>query len=115
MAEDATVKIALPMLDAQQFQLKSDEALGNLYRSLAKASDAHGFDTDFGGALTVEFDDPPAKFVVSPNAPVKQVWVSAHMKSFKLDWDAARGEFVLPEAARLAAAVFCLAFASRSR
>jgi iron donor protein CyaY len=87
----------LGMLDAQEFQLKSDEALGKLYRSLAKASDEHGFDTDLSGALTVEFDDPPAKFVVSPNAPVRQVWVSAHMKSYKLDWDAARGEFVLPE------------------
>jgi iron donor protein CyaY len=83
------------MLDDQAFQLKSDEALSKLYRSLARASDEHGFDTDFGGALTVEFDDPPAKFVVSPNAPVKQVWVSAHMKSYKLDWDAARSEFVL--------------------
>lgn len=84
------------MLDDQQFQLKSDEALRKLYNALAKVSDEHGFDTDYGSALTVEFDDPPAKFVVSPNAPVKQVWVSAHMKSSKLDWDSARGEFVLP-------------------
>jgi CyaY protein len=85
------------MLDAQDFQLKCDEALGNLHKALARASDKYGFDTDFGGALTVEFEDPPAKFVVSPNAPVKQVWVSAHMKSYKLDWDPARSEFVLPE------------------
>ena len=85
------------MLDDQQFQLRSDEALRKLYNALAKASDEHGFDTDYGGALTVEFDDPPAKFVVSPNAPVKQVWVSAHMKSFKLDWDAGRAEFVLAD------------------
>lgn len=85
------------MIDAQDFQLKSDEALGKLYKSLAKASDQYGYDTDFGGALTIEFEDPPAKFVVSPNAPVKQIWVSAHMKSYKLDWDSGRGEFVLPE------------------
>lgn len=85
------------MLDDQAFQLKSDQALTNLYNALAKASDEHGFDADYGGALTVEFDDPPAKFVVSPNAPVKQVWVSAHMKSFKLDWDAGRNEFVLTD------------------
>jgi|SRR3954453_14867777 len=83
------------MLDAQEFQRKSDEALDNLYKSLVKASDEYGFDTDFGGALTIEFEDPPAKFVVSPNAPVKQVWVSAHMKSYKLDWNPATGEFVL--------------------
>jgi frataxin-like iron-binding protein CyaY len=35
--------------------------------------------------------------VVSPNAPVKQIWVSAHMKSRKLDWDAARSAFVSDE------------------
>jgi frataxin-like iron-binding protein CyaY len=34
--------------------------------------------------------------VVSPNAPVRQIWVSAHSKSFKLDWDDARQAFVLP-------------------
>jgi len=85
------------MLEAQEFQLKSDEALSKLHRSLAAASDNHDFDTDFGGALTIEFEDPPAKFVVSPNAPVKQVWVSAHMKSYKLDWDPSRSEFVVPD------------------
>jgi hypothetical protein len=26
---------------------------------------------------------------------VSQIWVSAHSKSFKLDWDAARSAFVL--------------------
>jgi frataxin-like iron-binding protein CyaY len=41
-------------------------------------------------------EEPPAKFVVSPNAPVRQIWVSALTKSFKLDWDAARKAFVLP-------------------
>lgn len=85
------------MLDQQEFQLKSDEALHKLYKALARASDEYGFDTDYGGALTIEFDDPPAKFVVSPNAPVAQVWVSAHMKSYKLDWDTLRNEFVLRE------------------
>lgn len=85
------------MLDAQEFQLRCDEALSKLHKALAKASDEHGFDTDFGGTLTIEFEEPRAKFVISPNAPVKQVWVSAHMKSFKLDWDPKRSEFVVPE------------------
>ena len=85
------------MLDDQSFQHKSDEALTKLYNALVKASDEHGFDTDYGGALTIEFEEPAAKFVVSPNAPVKQVWVSAHMRSFKLDWDPVKGEFVLPD------------------
>lgn len=85
------------MIDDQEFRLRADLALERLHRELLEASDAHDFETDLGGALTVEFEDPPAKFVVSPNAPVKQIWVSAHSKSFKLDWDAAKEKFVLPE------------------
>ena len=85
------------MIDEQEFHRRSDEALHNLYRALGKASDDHEFEVDFGGTLTVEFEDPPTKFVVSPNSPVRQIWVSAHSKSFKLDWDPTRGEFILPE------------------
>jgi CyaY protein len=33
--------------------------------------------------------------VVSPNAPVRQIWISARVKSFKLDWDEAQSAFVL--------------------
>ena len=85
------------MLDEQEFRLRSDSALERVHRALAKASDDHDFETDFGGTLTIEFDSPPAKFVVSPNTPVRQIWVSAHSKSFKLDWDPVREKFVLPE------------------
>lgn len=85
------------MLDDQQFKLKADAALERLFNDLANASDEHGFEVDFDGAIKIEFDDPPAKFVVSPNGPVRQIWVSALTRSFKLDWDAAREEFVLPE------------------
>lgn len=85
------------MLDDQEFQLKADACLSDVYKALAAASDEHDFETDFGGTLTVEFDDPPAKFVVSPNSPVRQIWVSAHAKSFKLAWDDNRNDFILPE------------------
>lgn len=85
------------MLDDREFQLRADETLSSLYRALSKASDSYEFETDYGGTLTVEFENPPAKFVVSPNSPVKQIWVSAQSKSYKLEWDGARGEFVLPE------------------
>src|SRR5437868_1415427 len=85
------------MLDAQDFQIKCDRELDKLYKSLNKAADVHGFDTEFGGKLTIEFEDPPAKFVISPNAPVQQIWVSAHMTSYKLGWSPDTQEFVLPE------------------
>ncbi len=84
-------------MDDQEFRLKADESLTRLYNALAAASDEYDFETDFGGALTVEFEDPPAKFVVSPNAPVRQIWVSAHSRSFKLDWSAEKDDFVLGE------------------
>ncbi len=81
-------------MDDHQFRDCADQALGDLHRRLTAAAEHHDFEADFNsGALTIEFEAPPAKFVVSPNSPVKQIWVSAHLKSHKLDWDAARGEF----------------------
>ena len=85
------------MLDDQEFQSYCDEALRQLDKSLGKAADAYGFEVDFSsGAIKIEFEDPPAKFVVSPNSPVRQIWLSAHSKSYKFDWDPARGAFALP-------------------
>jgi len=85
------------MLDEREFRARSDEAIESLNRALGEAADAHNFEVDMNsGALTVELDDPPAKFVVSPNAPVRQIWVSAHSKSFKLDWNPAKNAFELP-------------------
>ncbi len=86
------------MLDEQQFKRAADQALDRLYRSLTRAADTHDFEADFqSGALTVEFEEPRAKFVVSPNSSVRQIWVSAHSKSFKLEWQEPRGAFVLPD------------------
>ena len=85
-------------MDEQEFKNRADAALQSLYKKLAVASDRYEFEPDFNsGALSIEFDEPKAKFVVSPNTPVRQVWVSAHSRSFKLDWDGARQAFVLPE------------------
>ena len=84
-------------MDDQLFRDRADVALADLYRRLSHASEWHEFEADFNsGALAIEFDDPPAKFVVSPNTPVHQIWVSAHSKSFKLDWDDDARAFVLP-------------------
>jgi iron donor protein CyaY len=84
-------------MDDQEFKRRADESLTALYKRLAAASDDGEFEVDFNsGALAIEFEQPPGKFVISPNAPVSQIWVSAHSKSFKLDWDEVRREFVLP-------------------
>ena len=85
------------MLDEKEFRNRSDEALTSLQRALERASDKQDFEVDRNaGTLTIEFEDPPARFVVSPNAPVRQIWVSARVQSFKLDWNEASAAFALP-------------------
>ena len=84
------------MPEDQEFQARADDAVKALYKTLARASENYDFDVDIGfGALTVEFEEPRERFVVSPNGPARQIWVSAHVQSFKLDWDEKRGAFVL--------------------
>jgi CyaY protein len=84
------------MIDEQTFRKHAEQAIEQLQRALEKAMDRYEFEVDSNqGALTIEFEDPPARFVVSPNAPVRQIWVSARVKSFKLDWDEARNAFAL--------------------
>src|SRR6201997_5054386 len=93
-------------MDEQEFKTRAERALNDLYRRLSATAEEYDFEVDFNsGALAIEFESPPAKFVVSPNAPVRQVWVSAHMKSFKLDWDPARNAFVMPGTGQTLAAL----------
>ncbi|MBV8866565.1 MAG: iron donor protein CyaY [Acidobacteriaceae bacterium] len=85
-------------MDEQEFRTRSNAALDSLYRKLSAASEHYEFEPDFNsGALSIEFEEPKARFVVSPNAPVRQIWVSAHSKSFKLDWNPAKSAFVLQD------------------
>ncbi len=76
------------MIDEQEFRRQCESALDSLYKALGQASEDHDFDPDMNnGALSISFDDPPGRFVVSPQSPVRQIWVSAHSKSFKFDWN----------------------------
>src|SRR5438045_6636978 len=85
-------------MDQQAIRARSAQAVDDLSQKLASAGEEHDFEADFNsGALAIEFEDPPGKFVVSPNSPVRQIWVSAHSKSFKLDWNAGREAFVLAD------------------
>jgi CyaY protein len=83
------------MADEQEFRARSEAALISLQRALERAADRHDFEVDSNaGALSIEFEGPPAKFVISPNAPVRQIWVSARVQSFKLDWNDAASTFI---------------------
>lgn len=84
-------------LSDQDFRLKADQALENAQRALMPLADTEGFEVELqNGVLQVVFEEPePAKFVVSPNAPVRQVWVSAMSRSYKLTWSADTTSFEL--------------------
>jgi iron donor protein CyaY len=84
-------------LSEQEFRVKSDEALERTRQALLPLADAAGFEIELhNGVLDVVFEDPSdARFVVSPNAPVRQIWVSAMAKSYKLTWTAESGTFSL--------------------
>src|ERR1700739_4655594 len=59
--------------------------------------DEAGFEVEEqGGVLNVVFEEPAVKFVITPNTPVRQIWISALFTSFKLDWNPSAGAFVLP-------------------
>src|SRR5499427_9484254 len=93
-AHEAT-SIISGMLDEQTFRKRADEAFDSLKQSLIAAEDSADIEVeDQAGALNVSFEDG-ARFVVSPNAPVRQIWISALTTSFKLDWSDEANDFVL--------------------
>ena len=86
------------MLDELTFRRNADQAIESLKQSLIDAEEAGGFEVEEqSGALNILFDDPPAKFVITPNAPVRQIWISALTTSFKLDWSETKNDFVHPK------------------
>lgn len=86
------------MLDELTFRRNADRAIESLKQSLIEAEEAGGFEVEEqNGVLNIVFDDPPAKFVITPNAPVRQIWISALATSFKLDWSEAENDFVHPK------------------
>jgi CyaY protein len=84
-------------LTEQEFRVKSDAALEHARRALLPLADREGFEIELqNGVLNLVFEEPQdAKFVVSPNAPVRQIWVSAMAKSYKLSWASQLNAFAL--------------------
>ena len=84
-------------LSEQEFRVRSDEALDGARRALLPLADEEGL----RGRAAERRAQPgvrgaaDAKFVVSPNAPVRQIWVSAMARSYKLAWAPEMGAFAL--------------------
>jgi iron donor protein CyaY len=97
VALDKSLVYAQTMLDEKGFQRKADAAFDDLKRRLLTLGDEHGFDVEGqSGKLEVIFEEPEeAKFVVSPNTPVREIWISALSTSFKLGWSDSKNAFIL--------------------
>lgn len=85
-------------MDDQLFRDRADASINQLKKALYTAEESADFEVEEQhGVLNLVFEDPPAKFVVTPNAPVKQIWISALSTSFKLDWSDIANDFVFPK------------------
>src|SRR5262245_49102768 len=87
----------MTVITEQEFRVKSDEALHEARHALLPLADSEGFEVELqNGVLNLVFEEPSeTKFVISPNAPVRQIWVSAMSRSFKLSWAPDLGAFAL--------------------
>lgn len=85
------------MISESDFQDHAAEALEDLEDRVSPISEEHEFEVESsGGMLTFDFEKPSAaKFIISPNSPARQIWVSALSTSFKFDWDNEQDSFVL--------------------
>lgn len=87
------------MQDEQEFRRVAESSLEALKRHLIAREEEEdaGFEVEEqNGVLNVVFDEPPGKFVITPNTPVRQIWISALSTSFKLEWDGNSTTFFLP-------------------
>ena len=84
-------------LTEAEFRTNCDAALNHLNRALDVVAEKYDAEILFqNGVLSIEIEDPqPGKIVISPQAPTRQVWISAQSTSFKLDWSETDHDFVL--------------------
>jgi iron donor protein CyaY len=86
------------MLDEEQFRRHADRSIELLKQALIAQEAEGGFEVEENnGVLNIVFEQPAGKFVITPNTPVRQIWISALSTSFKLEWDEAGAQFVLPK------------------
>jgi iron donor protein CyaY len=84
------------MLDEITFRRHADHAIESLKQNLIEREEDGGFEVEEqNGILNILFEEPPGKFVITPNTPPRQIWISALSTSFKLDWSEDAKEFVL--------------------
>ncbi|MHB8412044.1 MAG: iron donor protein CyaY [Candidatus Acidiferrales bacterium] len=85
------------MMDEREFQKQCEATFESLQKRLLEVGDERGFEVEGGsGKIEILFDDADeTRFVISPNSPVRQIWISALTTSFKLGWSEQVSAFVL--------------------
>jgi CyaY protein len=85
------------MLNENEFKDHAVEAIEELEERVIPVADDHDFEVESGGGmLTLIFEEPSAtRFIISPNAAARQIWVSALSTSYKFGWDDQERTFVL--------------------
>lgn len=82
-------------MDEQEFRTHAEPAMEALKSSLMDAENSADIEVeDQSGALHISFEDG-SRFVISPNSPARQIWISALATSFKLDWSEPANAWVL--------------------
>lgn len=87
------------MQDETEFRRAAEAAIETLKQHLIarEEDDNAGFEVEEqNGVLNVLFEAPSSKFVITPNTPMRQIWISALSTSFKLDFDVKMEQFILP-------------------
>ncbi len=83
-------------MDDKDFSSRAEKSLARLKQQLFDAEEEGNFEVEEqGGVLQIYFEDSGARFVISPNSAVRQIWISALATSFKLDWSDGEQDFVL--------------------
>jgi CyaY protein len=75
-------------LTESEFRSHCDRAFDQLNRALGVVAEQYDVEILFqNNVLSIEIEEPnPGKIVISPQAPTRQIWISAQSTSFKLDW-----------------------------
>jgi CyaY protein len=83
-------------LTEPEFRSRCDEAFEKLNRALGVVTEQYDGEVLLqNNVLSIEIEEPnPGKIVISPQAPTRQIWISAQSTSFKLDWNGTA--FVFP-------------------
>jgi CyaY protein len=83
-------------LSEAEFRTRCDDVFNQLNRALDVVAEKYDVEILLqNGVLSIEIEEPdPGKIVISPQAPTRQIWISAQSTSFKLDWGGSA--FVLP-------------------